>query len=689
MTKCASVALMPARHSDPSQPGPAGSSAGPAEEGSEVGFGEIPQGAQIAAFVLVAVGIVFAWWGWKQGAYFGPVFYPAAICLFLLLALFLVFVPFGGRLDGPARVGLIALIGLGAWTLISVLWTTVPTAALEYSERIFAYATLFVFGLWVTRLLGRRMLWALAPVAIAGAIVGIATTVVIATGTNVSWYLHEEATLRFPLGYRNANAAFFLICLWPLLGLAAWKQWRWQLRAVAVAMATILIELAVLSQSRGSIPALLLALLVYLVFAPRRLHAAGIIALAALPVLPALPALLDVYRYGHANAGVVPPLHHAADLVGITAVLSLLLASVALGLIHPRLHIGPSGVRLLSWGAAIVAIVTVLVGGSIYVLRHGGPIGFVNQRISEFNKTGYPNLHGQGVRFGANIGSNRHDFWRVSIDQGLADPLLGGGAGSFQLAYLQHRRSEESPRDPHSIEALAFSELGLPGLILLAFFIGGSALAAARSRRRGPIIAAALAAAAAAGGAQWFIHSSYDWFWQYPGVTGPGLYLLGAAAGPGLSSPASGTAKRLRALAISALVVLSLLAAPLFLSDRYSQQAAAEAASDPRAALDDLGRAAELNPLNAEPLLLKGSVASELGERGVALGAFRGAANREPDDYAAYYFIARELLPVNRSAAQVALSRARRLNPQAPEVAALQRQLDRRAGRAAAAAGSR
>lgn len=632
------------------------------------------------AFLLVAVGIVFAWWGWKQGAYFGPVFYPAAICLFLLLALFLLFVPLEVRIDGPTRVGLIGLVGLAAWTLLSIFWTSVPAAAVEYSERVFAYATLFALGLWATRLLGRRMLLALAPVAIAGAIVGVATTIAIATGSNVTWYLHEDATLRFPIGYRNANAAFFLICLWPLLGLASWNEWRWQLRALMIAMGTVLIELAVLSQSRGSIPALIFALLVYLVFAPRRLRAAAILGLAALPAIPALPALLDVYRYGHANAGVVPLLHHAARAIGVTSALSLVVASVVLRLVYPRLRLGPSRVRLVSWASAIAAIVVVLVGGAIFVSRHGGPIGFVDQRISQFGKTGYPNLRGQGIRFGANIGSNRHDFWRVSADQGIAHPLLGGGAGSFQLAYLLHKRSDENPRDPHSIEALAFSELGVPGLILLVLFVGGSALAAVRSRRRGPMVAAALAAAAAAGGTQWFVHGSYDWFWQYPGITGPGVYLLGVAAAPGLASVARGRAKGARALAVSAAVALALVAAPLFLSGRYSQQAEAEAASDPSKALDDLDRAAELNPLSDQPLLAKGAVASSSGQRRVALDAFRQAADREPLDYAPYWFIARELLSVDRRDAQAALDRARRLNPRGPEIVAVQRQLDRSGG---------
>ena len=41
------------------------------------------------------------------------------------------------------------------------------------------------------------------------------------TGDNAIEYLEDDATLRYPLGYRNAVAAFFLISIWPMVVLAA------------------------------------------------------------------------------------------------------------------------------------------------------------------------------------------------------------------------------------------------------------------------------------------------------------------------------------------------------------------------------------------------------------------------------------------------------------------------------------
>ena len=65
-----------------------------------------------------------------------------------------------------------------------------------------------------------------------------------------------DGTLDFPLGYRNAEAAFFAIALFPALGLAADRELDWRLRAAALATATLCIELFLLAQSRASMPAM-------------------------------------------------------------------------------------------------------------------------------------------------------------------------------------------------------------------------------------------------------------------------------------------------------------------------------------------------------------------------------------------------------------------------------------------------
>jgi hypothetical protein len=491
----------------------------------------------------------------------------------------------------------------------------------------------------------------------------------------VAWYLHGDATLRFPIGYRNANAAFFLVGFWSLLALGTEARWRWPLRAVVIASATLLFELAFLAQSRGSVPATVLAGLVFVALSRNRLRVAAILALTVLPVIPAVPTLLDVYRHADADPGVVSSLHDAARAVWLTSALSFLLSAFALGGVAPRLRLGQRTTAAIGRTSAALVVVVIVVGGSIFVARHGGPIGFVDQRIKEFNRVGYPDLHGQGIRYGANVGSNRHDFWRVAMREGLAHPLLGGGGGSFQVAYLEHRRSPESPKDPHSVEALMFGELGFPGLLLLVTFVGAVVAAGLRTRHLGPA-AAALVAGGLAAGAQWLTQASVDWLWNYPGITAPAIFLAGAVVAPPLLDFNAPRGRTVRVLGITVLVALALAIVPLFLSVRYAQRASEEASRYPHAALADFDRAARFNPLDASPLLSKGSLEARLGEKPQALEAFRQAANREPDNYAAYYFLASELATTNPSAAESQLGRALELNPHDASLHQLQRRLE-------------
>jgi hypothetical protein len=636
-------------------------------------------GEPAAAIAIVAiVAVVFTWWAWKQGAYFGRVFLPGAIVVYALLILLLVAAPFHGRLNRPVRVALAAIVALAAWTLLSIAWTPTKDVAVQDAEQALLYAAVFALGLWSCNLAGRRPLLPLAAVAVAGAAIGIVITVTLATGTDVASYVHsDDATLRFPIGYRNAEAAFLLLCLWPTLVLAAEGDLPWQLRALLVGGGTILLDLAVLAESRGSLPAAIVALVVFLALTPRRLRAAAYLTLAALPVLPALPTLLDVFQYGHGGPGLIPLLRDAARATALSSLGSVALAALCIRGIEFRLALGRRTVQRISWAAAVLAVTVVAVGGTVFVAQRGGPIKFVDQRVSEFNRVGNPNLQSQGARFGVNVGSNRRDFWRVALEQGKQHPLLGGGAGSFASAYLLKRNSDESPNDPHSVEMLMFSELGIVALLLFGTFVVSSSLSAVRSRRLGPS-AAALAAGSLGAGAYWLVHASYDWFWHYPALTAPTTFLLGAACAPLLSEVPAPGAKRGRWAAVAVLAVGVAVAIPLFFSQRYATRAYGEWQDDPAAAFDDLDRAASLDPYDPQPLLAKGVIALRIDRDEEAVSAFRDALDRAPDDYAAHYFLARALAPADPASARAQADEARRLNPRDPQVRRLHRRLHAR-----------
>ncbi|MDX6633065.1 MAG: hypothetical protein QOG26_1070 [Solirubrobacterales bacterium] len=624
-------------------------------------FGDVRLGAGLA----VALALIWAWWGWKTGAYFGTVFYPGTFVLALLAFGLTLRLPIGFRLSGAAAIALLALVGIAGWTALSILWTPTRSAAVDDTIQALAYAVAFVLGLWLCRLLGRRMELAALPLGVAGLLVGVLTVLTLWGGHDLSRYLHVDASLRLPLGYRNANAAFFLIALWPALVLASHPGVDRRLRVAMFATATLTIELAVLSQSRGSLAAAAAGLGGYLLLSPRRLRSLVYLALAALPMLAALPSLLDVYREGEPIAMALPLLRTAARAMALSSLAALVVGALAIRF-ESRISLAPSTVRRVGIGLTALSAVVVLVGASIYVGARGGPIAFVDQRVSEFTHGGTPDLHRQGARFGTNVGSNRGDFWRVALDAGAERPL-GGGAGSFEFTYLEHRQSRETPSDPHSVEMLMLSELGLPGLLLLGAFVGGVAVAILRSSSRGPG-AAALAAAAGGAGAYWLMHASYDWFWNYPGLTAPVICLLGAACGPAVLDPGSVSSLRLRRGAGIGLAVLALLLAPLYLSRRYSDTAAGEWRGSLGRAYDDLARARSLDPFSIDPLLLEAEIARRAGDVPRALSALRTAGEREPDNWGPHFLRGRLLVRSDPAEAARELARARQLNPRSPEI---------------------
>lgn len=622
------------------------------------------------------LGGFFAWWAWKDGAYFGTVFYPGAVLAFTLLALLVFVVPLRRRVSGPALVASIALVALGAWTVVSLAWSPDRTVAVADSYKALFYAAMFGVGIWTCSLLGRRVDWALAPVAFAGVVVGIGTTITLATGHDLHTYLHPDATLRFPIGYRNAEAAFLMICVWALLVLAVGGRAKWPLRAVMLAGATMLLELVVLAQSRGSLPAGVVALVFYLILAPNRLRQVVYLALAIAPIVVALPTLLDVFQHGEI-AGSLPLLRSASKAVALTTLLSFVLAAACLALLEPRMELGEKWTKRISRSLAVATIVAVAVGVGAFLSAEGGPVHFIDQRLAEFNRGVSPSFHRASTRFGVNVSSERGDLWRVASDEFVDHPVLGGGPGSFQFAYLQNRHTVITPKDPHSIELLMLSELGLPGFILLVCFLGGAAVAAIRARRAGRS-AAVLSAGAVVVGSYWLIHSSYDWFWRYPAVTAPVIFLLGAAVTPALRETSRLAPSRWRLVPFALLIVLAAGTIPLYLAERYKNRALEEWQANPAAAYADLDQATKLDPFDLEPLLIKGVIASKRGERGLALVSFEKAESRVPRNYAPHYFIARELVGTNPRVARAELARARALNPKDPQVLALSHQLAQR-----------
>jgi hypothetical protein len=622
---------------------------------------------------LIVLGLIIAWWGWKSGGYFEVTFLPGTIALLGVLGALLFSSDWPGSIRSPFGVALAALIGLGAWILVSALWSPSPAVAVADSQRIVTYAVAFALGTWLCLLVGERVLLSLSPLAVGGGLVAVATLIALWTGSSSHDFFELDGTLRYPIGYRNAEAAFFLMATFPMLVLAASRELDWRLRGGLVGLACLSIELVILAESRASLFALVFGIAALLAAHPARLRILAYTALAAAPAAIALPWLLEPFQHGAGNmAGSIAPLHAACRAMAATTVGALAIGFIAVRL-DPAVTLGGRTRRAIGGGLLGLLAAAIAAGLIAIALSAGGLTGFVSRHANQLTQ-GSPDLTSTGTRFGLDFRTERGDLWRVAREDFADHPIGGTGSGGFYFSYEQHRRSDVEPEDPHSVELLMASELGIPGILLFATFAIAALTATLRARRLGTQ-QAALVSAGLGIGAYWFVHASVDWFWSYPVITLMMAYAIGAAGAPAIRRSAATNRSRLRVGLIGVAAVLALSMLPFFFSARYADSGVRIGTSDPGEAYAALHRAADLNPLSNRPLTAEAVIAESTGDRARALSALREAESRVPDDWLPYYMQASVLATKDPAGAARALERARALNPLDPEIDALAKKL--------------
>jgi hypothetical protein len=633
------------------------------------------QPAAILALALLTA--LWTFWGWRKGAYFGTVFLPGLIVLCIGAGMLIAFAPWRvrARLSMPIVVTLSALIGLGLWAVLSALWSPAADLAIADGQRILAYAISFGLGALLCNLLNARMNLALAPVAIAGGLVGLITAFTLLGSSDPRDVLDIDGTLDFPLGYRNADAAFFAICIFPAISLAADRALQWQLRAAALGATTLCIDLVILSQSRASLPALVVSLIVFVLVSPLRVRALSWFAVGAIAALPTIPAMSAVFTAASDNgtAAVGGEMHTAAVIILVTTAVAVALGALAARNEERLPGLGrtdASGNRRVARGLWATLAVIFLA----FLIAIGNPVDWVNSRLDEFRSGDTPDLSAQGTRFGLNAGSNRYDAWRVALSDFGDDPIFGDGGGGYRYSYLQKREHTQDLHDAHSVWFENLAELGIVGFGLLLAAVIGAFMGAARARPLGPN-ARIVSAAALAAGSYWVVHTSLDWFWPYPGISAPVMALLGSAAAPAARVVGRRSTRPWRWWAIGGLAVLAISAIPPYLADRYINESRDKLVTNPEGAIADLNRAQDLNPLDDFPLLRKGFIQSTIGDTQGALASFRAAAELRPEDYAAHYLIAQLEADRNQGLAQNEIRVALELNPLDAKVRQLATQL--------------
>ncbi len=630
---------------------------------------------------LLAVGL-FVYWGAHGGGYEPTTWEPSAL---LVLGL-LVATAAGLGLDRlrasrPLALALGLLAAYVGFSYLSIAWAPSPGDALDGSNRALLFLLLFA----LFALLPWRAWTALVTLSAFALGIGAIAVVTLARLGHADQIpvLFNGTRLDAPVGYVNGSAALLLIAALVSIALAARRELPVLLRGLLLALAAAALQLSVLCESRGwlfALPIVLVLSLVLLPGASRLRFALWALAPFAGSAL-ALPALLDVFTQADEAPTAAATLQalvrtseHAAN-VALLVCTGVLAVGLALAALDRRTTVSPGVARSanrVGAGIAILAALTAIAAG--FALTDGRP----DQKIADYwnRSNGYQAVAPGSSRF-ASVGSNRPDFWRVSLKAFVDRPLVGLGQDNWGAYYLRERRSSEQPRWTHSFELRLLAHTGLVGFLLFAGFLACALTAALSGRRRagpgkGP---AAVAAIALLPLVVWLVHGSVDWFWEIPALSGPvfAFLALGGALMRQLSVAEAPVPRRggtALAVGCGALALVAALALALpYLAEREVAAASSGWPSDPARAFERLDRAADLNPLSAKPELVAGVIALELGRSRLADRRFSLALGRDGGDWFAWFGrgLAASALG-QRARARAAYEQARSFDPTEPLV---------------------
>jgi hypothetical protein len=231
--------------------------------------------AHAPAFVVIGLALVLAA---QDGGFATTTWYPATIFLLALAAIAVAVEP--QVRTSWTRSFTVAVVAFGLfalWSYASIAWAGVRADAWDGANRTLLYWLAFlVVGLvpWSRRAASHAVMTIVAGI---GAI-AVATLVLTALRADPE-QLFLERRLSEPTGYANATAALWLIAFWPAVHFATSAGRGVVVRGAALGVACLLLEMSVLSQSRGAVAAFAVTAVVYLVLTPARGAAAAALAL--------------------------------------------------------------------------------------------------------------------------------------------------------------------------------------------------------------------------------------------------------------------------------------------------------------------------------------------------------------------------------------------------------------------------
>ncbi len=624
----------------------------------------VPDRGHVAVGIGAALGVGAL--AAADGGYFAPAWgWTALVGLWLVVAwLFLGRAALhGGRL---AAIFAGAVVGLAAWTWLSLAWTGNTVQTVLEGFRMLAYAAVAAALVLVVR---RDA----APALIRGVLAAIALISLYGLGTRVfpdrigTYDPVSTYRLSEPIGYWNGLGIFVAIGLLLALGAVA-RERSTATRALAAGVFVLLVPALYFTFSRGAWIALAAGLAAAIALDPRRLQLVLAFVVVGVPGLAAAWIGSSSEALTRQDSSISAAADQGQEVALFAVILALVAAAAVVGLAAAERRVVPS--RQLRRGFAAVLLVLILGAATAGVVRLGGPVDMFDRAYDAF-KTPPPNPEDLDDRLFTFSGSYRPELWEESWNQFADRPVLGGGAGTYEQHWLSDRPIPHKVRDGHNLYLETLGELGPLGLALLVLALGAPLVAALRARRE-PLAIGVLGAYVA-----YLVHAGVDWDWELPAVTVAAL-ACGTALLALRGAPDGDVMLGLRARVVLG-AIATVLAAAAFVgligssALSASENAAAAASPDWEKAEDEARKAERWAPWSSEPWQRLGEAQVGRGDNVAARESFRKAIDKEPADWLLWLRLAEASTGSDRRAA---LEEAGRLNPLSPEVMDLRREDD-------------
>jgi cytochrome bd-type quinol oxidase subunit 2 len=572
------------------------------------------------------------------------VWVPVGLGLTVLCAIGVVARPM--RLTGPAILAATGVLGLGIWSLSSTAWAESVENAIVSGNRWLAYGALLLLVLVLARN-DRRSAVLLSAAGLGVAAVAVSVLVRLLGGNPGALFL--VGRLNSPLGYINGEGCLFVMGFW--LCIAAAEARRALIAGPAACAATLMVCLALLSQSRGTALAMLGSLLIVVAFVPGRTRRLYGLLLVAAGVALAAPDLLHVYTDTQHGAISLRSYHVAANAAVLAALAVGILWGVLTACWEQLRSAGELAARLRAVGSGLLVLLSVIalvvavasthriereVRGQWHAFTHLATAGTSEGASSSVSQSRL--LSGAG---------NRYDYWRIAWTVWRDNPVLGVGAGNYARPYYEQRATTEDIDQPHSIELQTLAELGLVGALLLAAMLAGVGWGTLRMRSAAASspLSRALMVGAVGAFIAWLTQTSVDWMHLLPGLTAIAIAAV-AVLVRGQNTDGRdrkrGFAQKLtsrpaRALGLSAVLATLVVAGASLsrqgLADIYREDAQGELDAHPAAALTDANRSLNIDSDSSETYYLKAAALARFDQAAGAERVLGEALADEPANF--------------------------------------------------------